>query len=234
MQHKPRGRGVCAAVILTTIFAMAPCQLVHATSIFINELHYDNAGGDTGEAVEIAGPAGTNLAGWSLALYNGSPTLRSVYNTISLSGIISNQHNGFGSLSFTQTGIQNGSPDGLALVNASNMVIQFLSYEGSFVAASGPATGLSSTDIGVSELNNVPIGNSLQLTGTGNVYADFSWASSAPNTFGSINTEQTFLASTHIEPVPEPSTLLLFGTGLLTLLRYRNWIRNPQKIAVRA
>jgi hypothetical protein len=30
------------------------------------------AGTDTGEAVEIAGPAGTDLSGWNVALYNGN------------------------------------------------------------------------------------------------------------------------------------------------------------------
>ena len=38
----------------------------------ISEIHYDNAGADTGEAVEVTGPAGVDLAGWSLVLYNGS------------------------------------------------------------------------------------------------------------------------------------------------------------------
>lgn len=38
------------------------------TPIFINEIHYDNDGGDTGEAIEIAGPAGSDLTGWSLVL----------------------------------------------------------------------------------------------------------------------------------------------------------------------
>ena len=38
-------------------------------------------------------------------------------------------------------GIQNGAPDGVALYQIStNMVIQFLSYEGSFQATGGPAT----------------------------------------------------------------------------------------------
>ncbi len=32
------------------------------TTVFINEIHYDNSGTDTNEGVEIAGPAGTDLA----------------------------------------------------------------------------------------------------------------------------------------------------------------------------
>ena len=37
-----------------------------ATPVFINELHYDNAGSDINEGVEIAGPAGTSLENWIL------------------------------------------------------------------------------------------------------------------------------------------------------------------------
>ena len=40
--------------------------------VFINEIHYDNTSTDIGEAIEIAGPTGTDLSGWSLVLYNGS------------------------------------------------------------------------------------------------------------------------------------------------------------------
>ncbi len=232
MHDKHKGLGKFQVIIFTAIFSMAPWQLVHATSIFINELHYDNTSGDTGEAVEIAGPEGTNLSGWSLALYNGSLTQRRVYNTISLSGIFANQQNGFGTLAFSQSGIQNGAPDGLALVNPSNTVIQFLSYEGAFIAASGPASGLTSMDIGVSESNSTPIGHSLQLTGTGNVYSDFTWTSAMSNTFGNINTGQTFRANTPTEPVPEPSTLLLLGSGLSALLSYRRLVRNQKKSTV--
>ncbi len=36
------------------------------------------------------------------------------------------------------------------------------------------------------------MGNSLQLTGTGTAYEDFTWAAEAPNTFGAANTGQTF------------------------------------------
>ncbi len=171
------------------------------TTVFINEIHYDNTGGDTGEAIEIVGPAGTDLAGWSLVLYNGNGG--AVDFTVTLSGVIPNQQGGYGTLSFATTGIQNGSPDGVALVDAGNAVIQFLSYEGTFAAVGGAADGLTSTDIGVSETGNEPVGESLQLTGLGTTYGDFTWSSSAANTFGSPNTGQAFdLAPTVINTSP--------------------------------
>ena len=39
-----------------------------AISVWINEFHYDNNGGDVGEFVEIAGVAGTDLSLYSNAL----------------------------------------------------------------------------------------------------------------------------------------------------------------------
>ena len=47
-----------------------------ADGVRVSEIHYDNDGTDTGEAIEIAGPAGTDLTGWSVVLYNGSATVR--------------------------------------------------------------------------------------------------------------------------------------------------------------
>ena len=157
--------------------------------VWINEIHYDNASTDTGEAVEVAGPAGTDLTGWSLVLYNGNGG--APYNTVALSGILPDQDNGFGTAFESISGIQNGAPDGLALVYGGTAV-QFLSYEGSFTAVGGPADGMTSTDIGVAEAGSSAIGDSLQLVGTGLTYADFSWAGSSPNTFGAVNTGQAF------------------------------------------
>jgi VCBS repeat-containing protein len=164
---------------------------------FINEIHYDNAGTDAGEAIEIAAPAGTNLAGWSIVLYSVSTgaTTGTVYNTRALSGIVPDQDDGYGTLSFTYAvnGVQNGPQDGLALVDPSGNVVQFLSYEGSFVAANGPAAGLTSTDIGVSEDSGSALGFSLQLAGSGASAADFHWVNSQANTFGAVNTGQDFI-----------------------------------------
>ena len=159
---------------------------------FINEIHYDNSGSDVGEAVEVAGLAGTDLAGMSLVFYNGSSSQRKVYKTVALTGVLTNQQNGYGTLSFDITGIQNGGPDGLALVDSEGNVIQFLSYEGDFEAVDGPAVGMTSTDIGVSESSSAAVGTSLQLTGNGFEYSDFVWAESGADTFNEINNQQTF------------------------------------------
>ncbi len=181
--------GVLLALVLSASAPQARAQ----TSVFINEIHYDNSGTDTGEAIEIAGPAGTDLAGWSLVLYNGAGG--AVYDTDALSGVIPNQCNGFGTIvmSYPSNGIQNGAPDGIALVNASSAVVQFLSYEGTFTAVGGPASGMLSTDIGVLEGGSDATGNSLRLSGTGQFYEDFTWNTPAASSFGACNTGQTFI-----------------------------------------
>ncbi|NND47427.1 MAG: hypothetical protein HKN55_07150 [Woeseiaceae bacterium] len=183
-----------------------------AQGVFINEIHYDNTGADTGEAIEVAGPAGTSLAGWTLVLYNGSNG--TVYDTIGLTGTLSNQQSGCGTADFFEAGIQNGSPDGIALVDPGSTVIQFLSYEGTFTAIGGPADTLVSVDIGVSEASSSPVGQSLQLAGTGSMAADFTWQGSAPNTFGAVNTGQTFTSCASSESAPAvTSTSPVDGSG---------------------
>ncbi|MFK5983263.1 MAG: HYR domain-containing protein, partial [Flavobacteriaceae bacterium] len=178
-------------------------------SVFINELHYDNAGGDADEAVEIAGPAGTDLSTWSLVFYNGSNGQE--YNNVSLSGIIDDEGNGFGAVNFLISGIQNGSPDGIVLAN-NNSVIEFISYEGTLTATDGIAMGMTSTDIGVSEPNSTPIGMSLQLSGTGSASSDFIWNSPTPSSYGSINPGQTIEAS-----VSTPLGVDLDALGMATV-----------------
>ena len=85
-------------------------------TVFINEIHYDNTGTDTGEAVEIAGPAGTDLSGWRVVRYNGStPTAAIVYTspaateTLPPGTIIPGNCGGFGVVvvTYPQDGLQN-------------------------------------------------------------------------------------------------------------------------------
>ncbi len=171
-----------------------------ANSVWINEFHYDNANTDTGEFVELAGTAGIDLSGWSILAYNGNGG--TVYKTISLSGVIGDQQAGYGTLSFAASGLQNGAPDGLALVDDQGKVVQFLSYEGSLTATDGAAAGMTSIDVGVSETTSTPVGYSLQLTGTGTDYANFSWQSAAANTQGTLNTGQSFGSGTQVNQAP--------------------------------
>lgn len=171
--------------------------LVYSQTVFINEFHYDDAGADANEGVEIAGPAGTDLSTFSIVAYNGSNGL--TYNTVSLSGTIPDLQNGFGTIWFAIPGLQNGAPDGLALVNNGTVVIQFLSYEGSFTATDDAAIGLTSEDVGVVE-SSVPEGHSLQLSGTGAIYTDFTWQAPATGTQGQVNTGQTFSSGADTDP----------------------------------
>ncbi|MFT5110227.1 MAG: hypothetical protein ACI9UA_005880, partial [Pseudoalteromonas tetraodonis] len=165
-----------------------------AQSVFINELHYDNASNDANEGVEIAGPAGTNLTAYKLVFYNGSN--RRLYGELPLGGTIPAQNGtAFGTAFFSRAPIQNGAPDGLALIDTvANSVVQFLSYEGSFTAIDGDAIGEISTDIGVRE-GNGSVNNSLQLTGSGAVYSDFAWQSPSPASPNMINSGQTFIGA---------------------------------------
>lgn len=155
----------------------------------ISELHYDNDGTDAGEAVEVEGPAGTDLTGWQIVLYNGSGG--GSYHTETLSGALAETCDGRGVVSVAISGIQNGSPDGLALVDGTGKVVEFLSYEGTFTATDGPASGMESTDIGVQEGSSTPVGQSLQRDAAG-------WYGPATASFGACNSRTA-------PPPPPPS-----------------------------
>ena len=200
-----------------SIFCVAGVQ---ATPVFINELHYDNNGADQEEGVELAGPAGTDLTGWQLLFYNGSNGRP--YLSRTLSGVIEDLSNGFGVAAFGVAGLQNGAPDGIALVNAISEVIQFLSYEGQFVASEGVAEDMSSVDIGVAESPGTATGLSLQLGGVGQQASDFIWNAPAVSSFGAINPQQRFLPTVTGE-ISIPGTLLLIlgAIGMMTFARSR-------------
>lgn len=174
------------------LLALFCASTAHATSVFINEIHYDNVDTDIGEFIEIAAPTGTDLTNWSVELYNGSNTQRNMYETETLSGVVQEQSGGYGFVTVYPSSIQNGAPDGMALVDGDGKVVQFLSYEGSFEALSGSAAGLTSVDIGVAESGGTPAGYSLQLSGSGNEYKNFSWQAEATETPGNINNDQSF------------------------------------------
>ena len=169
-----------------------PTPTASAPVVWINELHYDNVGDDQGEFIEVAGTGGTNLTGWSLVAYNGSGGR--VYRTVPLGGSLPSTSNGLGLLAFDFAGLQNGPPDGVALIDPAGRSVQFLGYEGAFTATDGPADDLEATDIGVSESGTTPTGSSLQLRGSGRSATDFVWSITSPATRGVLNTGQEFRA----------------------------------------
>lgn len=147
----------------------------------LSEIHYDNTGVDAFEAVEVEGPEGTDLTGWSVVLYNGNGG--APYTTSPLSGAIPAMCSGRGVVVvfYPQDGIQNGAPDGVALVDAGGVLVEFLSYEGTFTATSGPASGVTSMDIGVVETSGTTVGHSLARTATG------TWTGPQAATLGACN-----------------------------------------------
>ncbi|MFC7613244.1 hypothetical protein ACFQV2_06100 [Actinokineospora soli] len=163
-------------MIATAAAAGVVPALADASGPTISEIHYDNAGTDTGEAVEIDAPEGFDLSGWKIVLYNGNGG--AAYDTRALSGTVPAA--GVVVETYPSNGIQNGSPDGIALVRPDGTVAEFLTYEGSFTAVGGPANGIAGTDIGVAEAAESPVGHSLQKV-------DGTWRAPAAHTFGARN-----------------------------------------------
>jgi endonuclease/exonuclease/phosphatase family metal-dependent hydrolase len=191
-----------ASFELRVSFAPGPGGGSPATDVFINEFHYDNAGSDTGEFVEIAVAPGFdgNVSDVSLLLYNGGNG--AVYQTHGLGTFTQGATTASGHRLFHKpiSGIQNGAPDGFAVVHtATAQVLHFISYEGAFTPSSGPADGMISEDIGVSQAGTEPAGYAaLGLTGTGAGAADFSWTqfgNDTPYSPGQPNAGQTFVNS---------------------------------------
>ena len=197
-----------------------------AQNAWINEIHYDNTGTDADEFIEVVieNPGSYTLSDFAVDLYNGndgktySQKLLSEYTVGATSGSFT-----FYYLNYTAAGlsIQNGAPDGLCLSYQGTVIpAQFLSYEGTLTAVDGPASGMTSVDIGVSEVNS-PVGQSLQLSGTGSQYAAFVWQPPATATMGQVNNGQVLGTYTpDPEPSAYPASFTATGQGLSALLTW--------------
>ncbi|MCB0284222.1 MAG: T9SS type A sorting domain-containing protein [Calditrichaeota bacterium] len=169
------------------IFFLLLSGMLYSQSMWINEIHYDNDGTDVNEFVEVVVPVGTDPATVNIHIYNGSNGL--ILFSESLDNLIEGSTvDGFTFYYWLRADIQNGSPDGMAL-DQNGSLIQFLSYEGTFVGAEVPALGVTSTDISVAELSTSPVGYSLQLLGTGTDYSDFTWGGPFLATPGAPNSD---------------------------------------------
>ena len=206
-------------VALAALFAAALLPAPSRAEVFVNELHYDDAtaSGDIGERIEIVATAGESLSGYRIHLYNGStPSAATAYDNdavptgslVACGGTVR-----IATVSYPSNGIQNGPNDGLALVNASGQVVQFLSYEGAITASNGPAAGRTSSNLPVSETGSTAAGTSLQLGGSGSGSSNFTWRASATQTFGACNQGQTFSAP-NPPPVLTSTTPIDGATGV--------------------
>jgi hypothetical protein len=191
MRARLRGAPASLLVCLALVLAL-PAAAGAAPNVWVNEIHYDNAGPDVGEGVEVAGPAGTDLAGWRIEFSSGFDSR--TYATRALSGALPDQGNGFGTSWLPVSGIQNGPRDGIALVDGANGIVQFLGYEGSLTPIDGTAAGLTSVSILPFEHPSTPLGRSLQLTGTGTSAGAFTWNATSGASPGAVNAGQAFPA----------------------------------------
>lgn len=197
------------------LLALSCSHFSNAALVAINEIHYDNAGSDVGEAVELVGISGTDLSDWSLVLYNGGDNLD--YRTIDLTGAAASNESGFSFWHIPISSFQNGPNDGIALVNQANSVIEFLSYEGVVNAAGGVANGLTSIDIGVAESSATLAGTSLQRIGEISIlngqisFLNDSWESNSES-WATANINQQFAQTV---PIPSSIGLLLSAIGIL-------------------
>ncbi len=200
----------CAAVLA---FAASPVS----AAVFINEIHYDDAtsSGDVGERIEVVATAGESLSGYRIYLYNGStPSSAVTYDNdlVPAGSLVScGASVRIATVSYPSNGIQNGANDGIALVDGAGQVVQFISYEGAITASNGPAAGRTSSNLPVSETGTAAAGTSLQLSGSGGP-ANFTWRSSATQTFGTCNNSQTF-SSPNPPPAVTSTTPVQGATG---------------------
>jgi hypothetical protein len=186
--------------LLVCLLFLTGTARVALVTPFISEIHCANTGADIDELVEITGSR-VDLSGWVLRFYNGATG--AIYDSMSLTGMLAGE--ALSSLAFFPGfSLQNGSPDGLAMIAAGGDVVEFLSYEGSFTASDGEAAGLTSTVLPVRETGSTPVGHALQrlsLDGTG-------WEVGEA-TPGVVNTG----------PLPLPPTLGLLFAGLWGISR---------------
>ena len=150
--------GACAAAAF--VFSLATSALAAGPVIFINEIDFDQPGPvDGNEFVEIAGSAGSTLNGYTLEFMNGATN--TPYASIALPN--------FTFPDFTNTGwgffvvghpgvtpdytlptpnfIQNGSPDGIRILDALSNVVHYVTYDGSMPGETDPIPAVSYTHL---------------------------------------------------------------------------------------
>jgi hypothetical protein len=159
-------------------FRVPECVACPTTDdIYVSEFHYDNAGSDVNEFVEVAVSSEFegDLSAIEVVLYNGSNNTS--YDSETLDNFsVGSTASGITYYYFEFSSLQNGGPDGIAL-ECNGEIFQLLSYEGNMTV-----NGFASTNVGVTEGSGTPEEGSLQLI-------DGVWTETCQNTKGGANAD---------------------------------------------
>ncbi|MBA3395940.1 MAG: lamin tail domain-containing protein [Deltaproteobacteria bacterium] len=179
--------------------------------IVINEVDYDNVGTDSAEYLELFNPsaATTSLAGLKIVLVNGATN--TAYSTIDLSSVGSLAAGKYLVIAgpgvsvptsaqklnpaWTQDQIQNGPPDGIALIDdVAHTLIDAFSYEGAITAATiagfpAPVSLVEGTalDAAIADSNTVTLTLCRSPNGKDTNQAAADWKSCNTRTPGTAN-----------------------------------------------
>lgn len=191
--HRPGMTKLAIGLFVLIVFiAFTPANQAQAflnnaadSHIYINEFQYGYTAAQTGDFVEIMGPARMTLNGWTLNSYSAQGAL---LESKPLSGTFPNQTykmvdsdrgmtvdtGGFGTLVFDYADLPaNGA---LALIRPDSGLSMFISWNGA-VTATINGTAATSTNVFTGTKD---IYRSIGLFGEGDSYADFSWNKYAP------------------------------------------------------
>lgn len=209
---KHRNITVLAALALLATLIPATVSLAAVEDLVVNEVDYDQASTDTAEFVEIFNPGSeaVDLSLVELRFVNGFNG--AVYDTIALSGSLASGEYFVVCANDETTPncdlddgpdtnfIQNGAPDAVAIVRASDgAIIDTISYEGETTGfTEGSGAGTDDPDRDFMGLSRIPDG-----TDTDDNSADFSFVCITP---GASNLDQE---SDCTDPLPpaEPTPL---------------------------
>ena len=195
-------------------------------SVWINEVNPDALlGPDTGEFVELAGPAGSTLTGWTIQLFTSATNPAAEY-VIGATGL-PNDTNGFGFFVLADSAVTDvdqafNPPDTdnhLAANGAIALLNEFGNFEYGVVYGEFPPTNAFPTYdfIGFEDFFAFD-DEVLALIGTGGAYGDFTWATNIVHTPGAANISQLFAGgnTNDLPPVIEcPTNLTVACAGLV-------------------
>jgi len=171
----PSGTPVSATMNTATFMLAAACT--PATHLVISEIDYDMVGTDNAEFIEIHNPTGAPIAldGHSIILFNGSGAAGLEYAEVALSGSLA--AGGYAIVAAAAfvvptgvtlfpiaVGVQNGDPDGVALVDrrgAVPVIVDGLAYDGTMATF----TLDEAVDIPLANTESTSLGDSNDIAG---------------------------------------------------------------------